>query len=162
MIARDLQDSFIDRDQHQASRSRRLVTNRQGISRTHQLGRVDGHPLKVPFAADGKWRRAVGQGTGVNLPGVQRAQERNSDIAVALELFRNLDLLYRLGSRGLEPLRVIDVVALDSNQSCADIGRLDFELSFFARSVLGLAELDLEFGFALEAAGNVGMADHLE
>jgi hypothetical protein len=29
-----------------------------------------------------------------------------------------------------EPLRVVNVVALDSNQSAADVGRLDFELSF--------------------------------
>jgi len=118
--------------------------------------------LKVPFAADRKWRGAVGQWTGVNLLGVQRSQERNSDIAVALELFRNLDLLYRLGRRGLEPLRVIDVVALDGNQPGANVRRLDFELGFLARSILGLAKLDLEFGFALEAAGNVGMADHVE
>src|SRR5208337_2022097 len=128
VVARDLQDSFIDCDQHQLCGFSRLVTDGQSIAGTHQFGRIDAHPLEVTRAAESKWRRAVRQRTGENLPGVQRAQERNGDIAVALQLLRDLDLLYRLGSRGLEPLRVIDAVALDSNQSRADVGRLNFEL----------------------------------
>src|SRR5207302_769563 len=99
---------------------------------------------------------AIGQRTQEDFVRCRVTHELNADVAVALEVARQLDSLYGTGGGGLEPLVVEDAVALDGDESGSNVGRADGDFDGVAAEISRLVELYLKFGIAIERAREVG------
>ena len=78
------------------------------------------------------------------------ANQRDVNVAAALEAVRHADALNAAGRVGLEPLERVNLVALDRDQTAARVGRGDADRDFLAAIVLRALELHLQLRVLVE------------
>ena len=160
LVARHLQDALVDREHHGA---RGLVAGELHLHRLAGLHELGARELQVGGSlrqAGGEGRDAVGERAHVDLVRGRVAHEVHVDVAGALEVLGQHDLLHRGGLVGLEPGMRIDLVALDGDEARADVGCADADLDLLPGFVVLAVERELQLGIAVERTADVGIARH--
>ena len=160
LVARDLQDAFVHREQHRAGRLRAGELELHRLAGAGEFGHGELERLRALAEAHRERHHAIAHRAHEDLVGRRVAHELHADIAVALEVFRQLDLLHRRGGRALEPGLRIDLVTLDGDEASADIGRADAHLDLVAWCVVLFVERELQLGVALQRTADVAGAGH--
>ena len=150
-VSRNLQNALVHRKHRDARRLAGVNVDGQRRPGFTTRARVERHRLRAGSQVRRKWRDAVRQRAHEQLVGRGIAKELHADVAVAFEVRRQHDPLHRARRRGLEPLILEDALALDGDQSGADVRRANAHFNRVAAAVDRLVELNLQLGVRARA-----------
>ena len=160
LVARHLQDAFVHRIQHRATRAVGVDLDVQGLPRLDLRRAFDLQRHAPRIQVDAERHHAVGQRAHIDLGRTDVSHELHVDVGIALKPRRHADMLHAVGAVGLEPLLGVDLVAFDGDQAGTGVGRANADGDLIPRGVAAFIQAQLQLGVAFQGARSVATSGY--
>src|SRR6266404_9197021 len=154
LVVGDLQDSLIDRENDNLAGTVGFVPDVQRFAglRFGSSLQID---LQPAFFDIGRERHdAVTERADKNFLGIERPHKGDIDIAAALELLRQTNVLDAAGGSGLKPTKTVDFFPFDRDETVAAVWRRYAYCNFIPGTVLFGVKFNFQLGVFLQGAGH--------
>ena len=157
LVVGDLQNSLIDRENDNLAGTVGFVPDVQRFAGL-RFGCGLQIDLQPAFFDVGRERDdAVTERADKNFLGIERPHKGDIDIAAALKLLRQTNVLDTAGGSGLKPTKTVNFFPFDRDETVAAVWRRHAHRNFISGAVLFGVKFDLQFGVFLQGPGHCSL-----
>ncbi len=159
LVIAHLQDALIDREDRDPGGPVGLIADMKRLAWFRDCGGLQIHFEPALLDVRRERDHPIAERAGKDFFRIERANQRDVDVAAPLEAIRHSDSLDAAGRIGLEPPERVNFVALDRDQAAPRVGRGDADFDLLAAVVLRAREFHLQLRILVHRAFHDPTAD---